>query len=89
MPKPFEQQIQRLETIVDLLDRGDVAIEEMLKLYQEGMTLAKQCRIYLETVEQKVTTINAQAKAPESTANSKSSSKASFEQTAIDIDVEF
>jgi exodeoxyribonuclease VII small subunit len=89
MPKPFEQQIQRLETIVDLLDRGDVAIEEMLKLYQEGMTLAKQCRTYLETAEQKVTTINAQVNTPDPPTSSKPSSKANFEQTAIDIDVEF
>ncbi|MEE3719453.1 exodeoxyribonuclease VII small subunit [Tumidithrix elongata RA019] len=85
MPKSFEQQVQRLEEIVDLLDRGDVAIAEMLKLYQEGMNLAKQCRTYLETAEQKVTTISAQANIPETVPNS----KVSFEQTAIDIDIEF
>jgi exodeoxyribonuclease VII small subunit len=94
MPKSFEQQIQRLEEIVDLLDRGDVAIEQMLKLYQEGMSLSKQCRIYLETAEQKVTSISAQASLPDSdslksaSSNpvSSNSSKLDFEQTEIDVE---
>jgi exodeoxyribonuclease VII small subunit len=94
MPKSFEQQIQRLEEIVDLLDHGDVAIEQMLKLYQEGMNLSKQCRVYLETAEQKVTAIISQSnfsdsdslKSSSSNLVSSNSSKLNFEQTEIDVE---
>ncbi len=54
----FEEQIQRLETIVKVLDRGDEPIAVLLELYEEGMGLAGKCRSYLENAEQKVTLIN-------------------------------
>lgn len=54
----FEQQIQRLETIVKTLDRGDEPIAVLLELYEEGMGLAGKCRGYLESAEQRVTIIN-------------------------------
>ena len=47
----FEEQIQRLEDIVKILDRGDEAISVLLELYEEGMGLAGKCRIYLENAE--------------------------------------
>jgi exodeoxyribonuclease VII small subunit len=54
----FEQQIQRIETIVKTLDRGDEPIAVLLELYEEGMGLAGKCRVYLESAEQKVTLIS-------------------------------
>ena len=54
----FEEQIQRLEDIVKILDRGDEPIAVLLELYEEGMGLAGICRDYLENAEQKVTIIN-------------------------------
>ena len=54
----FEQQIQRLEDIVKILDQGDEPISLLLELYEEGMGLAGNCREYLENAEQKVTLIN-------------------------------
>jgi len=53
----FEEQIQRLETIVKILDRGDEAIATLLELYEEGMSLTVECRDYLESAEQKVSII--------------------------------
>ena len=53
----FEEQMQRLEEIVEILDDGDTALDEMLKLYEEGMKRSQYCRQYLETAEQKVTLI--------------------------------
>lgn len=59
MPKPsFETQVNRLEQIVAILDKGSAPIDELLKLYQEGMKLATQCRVYLEKAEQQVISIN-------------------------------
>ncbi len=68
----FEFQISRLEEIVVLLDLGSSPIEELLNLYEEGMILAKQCRTYLETAEQRVILIaNPTKKAePETTSDS-------------------
>lgn len=54
----FEEEIQRLENIVKILDRGDEPISLLLELYEEGMGLAGNCREYLENAEQRVTLIN-------------------------------
>jgi exodeoxyribonuclease VII small subunit len=56
----FEQQLSRLAEIVEALDAGNAPMEESLKLYEEGMLLAKKCSSYLEGAEQKVIQINAQ-----------------------------
>lgn len=56
----FEEKIERLEEIVTILDKGESPIEEMLKLYEEGMELARSCRTYLEEAEQKVIVISRQ-----------------------------
>ncbi|MFN5750537.1 MAG: exodeoxyribonuclease VII small subunit [Pseudanabaena sp.] len=53
----FEEQLQRLEEIVEILDDGEAALDEMLKLYEEGMQRSQYCREYLEKAEQKVTLI--------------------------------
>lgn len=53
----FEEQLQRLEEIVEILDDGGAALDEMLKLYEEGMQRSQYCREYLEKAEQKVTLI--------------------------------
>jgi exodeoxyribonuclease VII small subunit len=42
-PASFEQALKRLEDIVDKLERGDVPLEESLKLYEEGLELSKAC----------------------------------------------
>ncbi|MBD2152017.1 exodeoxyribonuclease VII small subunit [Pseudanabaena sp. FACHB-1277] len=53
----FEQQMQRLEEIVEILDDGEVALEQMLALYEEGIQRSQYCREYLEKAEQKITII--------------------------------
>ena len=40
---PFEQSMQRLEQIVRAMERGDVPLEESLKLFQEGTELVRRC----------------------------------------------
>lgn len=39
----FEQSMQRLEQIVRAMERGDVALDESLKLFQEGTELVRSC----------------------------------------------
>lgn len=50
----LEQSLKRLEEIATLLDRGELSIDEQLKIYEEGMLLAQHCREYLEQAELKV-----------------------------------
>jgi len=56
----FEEQMQRLEEIVAILDDGEADLDEMLVLYEEGMERSLSCREYLEKAEQKVTVIQSQ-----------------------------
>ena len=53
MPK-FEECLQRLETIVQELEKGDVPLEKSLTLFEEGMQLSASCRKELEEAEGKV-----------------------------------
>jgi exodeoxyribonuclease VII small subunit len=62
----LEQQLNRLEEIVEALDIGNAPMEELLKLYEEGMLLTKKCSSYLEGAEQKIIQINAQIARPDS-----------------------
>ncbi|MCU1296985.1 MAG: Exodeoxyribonuclease small subunit [Acidobacteriaceae bacterium] len=53
MPK-FEDCLQRLEKIVQELEKGDVPLEKSLTLFEEGMQLSSACRKELEEAEGKV-----------------------------------
>jgi exodeoxyribonuclease VII small subunit len=50
----FEQALDQLEKIVDRLDRGDVALEESIKIYDQGEALKKHCATLLQAAEDKV-----------------------------------
>ena len=52
--KTFEQNMQRLEQIVRAMERGDVALEESLKLFQEGTDLVAKCGKLLDEAELQV-----------------------------------
>ena len=52
--KTFEENLQRLEQIVRSMERGDVALEESLKLFQEGTDLVRQCGKLLDDAELQV-----------------------------------
>ena len=50
----FEESLQRLETIVNELEKGDVPLDRALALFDEGMKLSGSCRKELEDAEGKV-----------------------------------
>jgi exodeoxyribonuclease VII small subunit len=50
----FEDCLQRLEKIVDDLEKGNVPLEQALKLFEEGVQLSASCRKELEDAEGKV-----------------------------------
>jgi len=51
----FEDQLAKLEKIVDRLEDESVGLEEALGLFENGMDLARRCRSRLEEVESRVT----------------------------------
>lgn len=53
----FEASMQRLEQIVRAMERGDVPLEESLKLFQEGTELVRSCGKLLEDAQLQVTQI--------------------------------
>lgn len=53
MPK-FEDCLQRLEKIVNELEKGNVPLEQAVKLFEEGVQLSNSCRQELEAAEGKV-----------------------------------
>ena len=50
----FEANMQRLEQIVRAMERGDVPLEESLKLFQEGTELVRSCNELLENAQLQV-----------------------------------
>ena len=52
--KSFEENMQRLEQIVRAMERGDVPLEESLKLFQEGTELVRSCGKLLDEAELQV-----------------------------------
>lgn len=50
----FEEAMKELETIVQTLERGDLRLDESLRLFERGVALARQCRGSLEHAELKV-----------------------------------
>ena len=51
MSKTFEESMGRLEQIVRAMERGDVPLEESLKLFQEGTELVQTCTKLLDDAQ--------------------------------------
>ena len=54
-PETFEKLYARLEETVDKLEAGGLPLEQAIALYEEGMTLARQCQERLDDAELKIT----------------------------------
>ncbi len=50
----FEDQLGRLEEIVGALEAGNLALEESLRIFEEGVSLARACARYLEEAERRI-----------------------------------
>ena len=50
----FEESLKQLEAIVAKLERGDLPLEESVRLFEEGIQLSNACKTDLETAEGKV-----------------------------------
>jgi exodeoxyribonuclease VII small subunit len=50
----FEEHLTQLETVVERLERGDLTLEDSVRLFEEGMKLSEACKVELEQAEGKV-----------------------------------
>lgn len=57
----FEEAMRELEQVVGQLERGDVPLEDSIKLYERGAALKKRCEDRLKAAEEKVEAITADA----------------------------
>ena len=59
MPKEkFEDQMKRLEEIVNLLENDNVDLDKSIELYEEGLKISKNLSKQLESFEKKLETID-------------------------------
>ena len=54
----FEQQMKRLQDIVDRLEKEDIDLDESLSLYEEGLKLSKTLKEQLNEFEKKIAELN-------------------------------
>jgi len=50
----FEQALQQLEQIVQKLEKGELPLEESLRLYEDGIRLSRLCHGKLEEAEGRI-----------------------------------
>ncbi len=50
----FEKKLGRLEEIVQKMEKGELALEDSLKLFEEGVKLSRECHTQLNEAEAKV-----------------------------------
>ncbi len=52
--KKFEEALNRLEEIVSKLEDGDITLDESIKVFKEGVELAKFCKEKLNSAEKQL-----------------------------------
>ena len=57
----FEEAIRELEQVVNRLERGEVALDESIALYERGARLRQRCEAKLREAEEKVEKITTDA----------------------------
>ena len=50
----FEEQLTALEKVVERLERGELSLDESVRLFEEGMKLSEACKVQLESAEGKI-----------------------------------
>ena len=53
-PPRFEDALKQLEDVVAKLEKGELSLEESLKLYEQGIALSRHCHQRLEEAEGKI-----------------------------------
>ena len=54
----FDEQMKKLQEIVEKLERNDVELDESIALYEEGLKLSKSLKDQLSVFESKIAALN-------------------------------
>ena len=54
MEKTFEEAVLELEKLVQTLEDGECSLDESMKMFEEGMGLAKYCNDKLQSAEKRI-----------------------------------
>ncbi len=50
----FEERLTSLEAVVERLERGDLTLEDSVRLFEEGVHLSNACKLELEKAEGRI-----------------------------------
>jgi len=50
----FEEQLVALETVVERLERGELTLDDSVRLFEEGVTLSNACKKQLDAAEGRI-----------------------------------
>ena len=50
----FEDKLKQLQTIIEELESETLSLDKMIKLFEDGMSLMKVCRLELNEVEDRI-----------------------------------
>ena len=50
----FEEQLTQLEAVVDRLERGDLTLDESVRLFEDGVRLSNACKSELDAAEGRI-----------------------------------
>ncbi|MEL6311353.1 MAG: exodeoxyribonuclease VII small subunit [Planctomycetota bacterium] len=53
-PERFEDQMARLESLIDQIESGEIGLEESIDAYEKGVAIIASCRGMLASAEQRV-----------------------------------
>jgi exodeoxyribonuclease VII small subunit len=63
-PIEFEQSLAELEGLIERLERGDLPLDEALRLFERGVALTRHCQMSLQAAQQKVEILLKRSGAP-------------------------
>ncbi|BAS67725.1 exodeoxyribonuclease VII small subunit [Bathymodiolus septemdierum thioautotrophic gill symbiont] len=55
----FNKGLEKLESIVQTMEEGDLSLEDSLKYFEDGVKLTRQCQTALSEAEQKIAVLSA------------------------------
>ncbi len=58
----FEEHLTALETVVEKLERGELSLDESVRLFEEGVKLSNACKKELEAAEGRIQVLVEQGK---------------------------
>ena len=50
----YEESMKKLEDIAEKIERGDMGLDMMIKLFEQGMELVKECQEFLSAAELRI-----------------------------------